>query len=147
MAVSTVTSQYPLAIPRATGRLMNYALWTIQVLLALVFLFAGGTKLILPIEVLTSMGSPNQIALPGLFLRFIGAAEVLGAIGLILPRLLHVRPGLTPLAAAGLAIIMIGATALTLASGDVGPAVVPFIVGLLSTSLAYGRWTVERNEQ
>jgi uncharacterized membrane protein YphA (DoxX/SURF4 family) len=117
----------------------NYTLWIIQVLLALVFLFAGGMKLILPIEVLTSMGSPNQIALPGWFLHFIGVAEVLGAIGLILPWLLRVRPGLTPLAASGLVIIMIGATAITVASGEVAAAVIPFVVGLLAISVAYGR--------
>src|SRR5207244_7857418 len=80
---------------------MNRVLWTVQAILALLFVFAGGTKLMLPIEVLTSMGSPNQVVLPGSFLRFIGIAEVLGAIGLILPRLLRIRPGLTPLAAAG----------------------------------------------
>jgi hypothetical protein len=72
---------------------MTYALWIVQVLLALLFLFAGGTKLILPLDVLTSMGSPNQIVLPGLFIRFIGVVEVLGALGLILPRLLRIRPG------------------------------------------------------
>ena len=96
---------------------MTYALWIVQGLLALIFLFAGGTKLILPLEVLASMGSPNQIPLPGLFVRFIGVAEVLGAIGLILPGLLRIRPGLTPLAAVGLVIIMIGATVLTLVGG------------------------------
>ena len=47
---------------------MNIALWIIQVLLALLFLFGGGTKLVLPIDVLTSMGSPNQVHLPGLLI-------------------------------------------------------------------------------
>jgi uncharacterized membrane protein YphA (DoxX/SURF4 family) len=123
---------------------MTYALWTVQGLLAALFLFAGGTKLILPIDVLTSMGSPNQIPLPGWFVRFIGVAEVLGALGLILPGLLHIRPGLTPLAAIGLVIIMIGATVLTLAGGDVAPALIPLVVGLLSAFVAYGRWRLVR---
>jgi len=118
---------------------LTYILWIIQVLLALLFLFAGGTKLVLPIDVLTSMGSPNQIHLPGLFIRFIGVCEVLGAVGLILPGLLGKRPTLTPLAAAGLVIIMIGATALTFAADGVGPAVVPFVVMLLAAFVAYGR--------
>ena len=96
---------------------VNYVLWTVQGLLALLFLFAGGMKLALPIEVLT-----KQMPLPGLFLRFIGMAEVLGAIGLILPGLLRIRQGLTPLAAAGLVIVMIGATVLTLATGGVSAA-------------------------
>jgi uncharacterized membrane protein YphA (DoxX/SURF4 family) len=114
---------------------MTRALWIIQGLLALLFLFAGGMKLVLPIEEMT-----KQMALPGLFLRFIGVAEVLGGLGLILPGLLGIRPGLTPLAAAGLVIIMIGATVLTLASGGAAQALFPLVVGLLAAFLAYGRW-------
>ena len=114
---------------------MNYALWIVQGLLALLFLFAGGVKLVLPLENLT-----GPVPLPGLFVRFIGVAEVLGAIGLILPGLLRIRPGLTPLAAAGLVIIMGGATVITLAGGDVAPALIPVVVGLLSAFVAYGRW-------
>jgi hypothetical protein len=114
---------------------MTYALWSVQGLLALLFLFAGGMKLVLPLEKLT-----GPIPLPGLFLQFIGVAEVLGAIGLILPGLLGIRPGLTPLAAAGLVIIMLGATVLGLAAGDVAMALIPLVVGLLSAFVAYGRW-------
>ncbi|MDQ6654018.1 MAG: DoxX family protein [Acidobacteriota bacterium] len=119
---------------------MTYILWIIQVLLALLFLFAGGTKLVLPLDVLKSMGSPNQIMLPGLLLRFIGVCEVLGALGLILPGLLRIRPGLTPLAAFGLVIIMIGATVLTFAGDGVAPALIPLVVGILTAFVAYGRW-------
>jgi hypothetical protein len=117
---------------------MTYALWIVQGLLALIFLFTGGIKLVLPIEVLT-----EQVPLPGWFVRFLGVAEVLGAIGLILPGLLRIRPGLTPLAAAGLVIIMIGATVLTLAGvvpGGVASALIPLVLGLLSAFVAYGRW-------
>ena len=114
--------------------IMASALWIVQGLLALIFLFAGSMKLVLPIAVLTA-----QIPLPGLFLRFIGTAEVAGSIGLILPGLLRIRPGLTPLAACGLVIIMIGATVLTLSSGEVAPALFPLVVGLLSAFVAYGR--------
>ena len=119
---------------------MNIVLWIIQVLLALLFLFAGGTKLVLSIEQMRAMGSPNQILLPGLLIRFIGVCEVLGALGLILPGLLRIKPGLTPLAAAGLVIIMIGATAYTLAAGDIAWALMPLVVGLLCAFVAYGRW-------
>jgi len=116
---------------------MTYALWVIQGLLALLFLFAGGMKLILPVEEMTKQ---MPVPLPGLFLRFIAVVEVLGALGLILPGLLRIRPGLTPLAAAGLVIIMIGATMVTLAGGAVGPALMPLVVGLLAAFVAYGRW-------
>jgi len=114
---------------------MTYALWIVQGLLALLFLFAGGMKLVLPVEEMT-----KQMPLPGLFLRFIGVAEVLGALGLILPGLLRIRRSLTPLAAAGLVIIMIGATVVTLAMGGVALALIPLVVGLLAAFVAYGRW-------
>ena len=100
--------------------------------------------MVLPLDVLMSMGSPNQIQLPGWFVRFIGVVEVLGALGLILPGLLRIRPGLTPLAAAGLVIIMIGATVLTLVADGVAPALIPLVVGLLSAFVAYGRWRLVR---
>jgi uncharacterized membrane protein YphA (DoxX/SURF4 family) len=120
--------------------MMTYTLWIIQVLLALLFLFAGGMKLIIPPDVLASMGSPNQIQLPGLLVRFVGVAEVLGALGLLLPGLLRIKPWLTPLAAAGLVVIMVGAVALTLAAGEVAPGLIPLVVGLLAAFVAYGRW-------
>lgn len=113
---------------------MNYALWIVQGLLAAIFLFAGGMKLVLPLDKLT-----GPIAVPGLFLRFIGVCEVLGGLGLILPGLLGIRPGLTPLAAAGLVIIMVGATTLTLASGEVVAALISLVVGLLAAFVVYGR--------
>jgi hypothetical protein len=116
---------------------VTYALWIVQGLLALLFLWAGGIKLVLPLEQLTGQ---MPVPLPGWFLRFIGVAEALGAIGLVLPGLLGIRPGLTPLAAAGLVIIMIGATGLGLAAGDVAMSLIPLVVGLLAAFVAYGRW-------
>ena len=80
----------------AEGRRVTVVLWIVQALLALVFLVAGGSKLVMSIEEMT-----KDVALPGAFLRFLGVAEVAGALGLLLPGLLGIRPGLTPLAAAG----------------------------------------------
>ena len=116
---------------------MNIALWVVQVLLALEFLFAGAVKFVIPIEEMTSQ---MPVPLPGWFLFFIGAAEVLGAVGLVLPWLLRIRPGLTPLAASGLTVIMVGAVALSLMSGIVAAAVIPFVTGLLTAFVAHGRW-------
>jgi hypothetical protein len=115
---------------------MNIVLWIIQILLACLFLFAGGVKLVLPLEKLAGPG----IALPGLLLRFIGVCEVLGGLGLVLPGLLRIKTFLTPLAAAGLAIIMIGAVVITLAGGLVAPALFPFVTAVLLAFIAYGRW-------
>jgi len=112
-------------------------LWLIQGLLAALFLFAGGFKLALPLAALAKV-SP----LPAPFLKFIGACEVTGALGLILPGLLRIRTGLTPLAAAGLVIIMTGAVVVTLATQGVAPAVLPFVVGTLAAAVALGRGRV-----
>src|SRR5262245_25280296 len=95
----------------AGGRHLNVVLWIAQALLALLYLFAGGMKLIMPIEEMT-----RDVALPGAFLRFIGVCEVLGALGLVLPWLLGIWPALTPLAAGGLTVIMAGATVITAAT-------------------------------
>ena len=116
---------------------MTYALWIVQVLLALTFALSGGIKLALPVDVLQQQ---MQLSLPGMFLRFIGVAEVLGALGLVLPGLLRIRPGLTPLAAVGLVIIMIGATVVMWAGGMVAVALMNVVVALLAAFVAYGRW-------
>ena len=113
---------------------MNIALWIVQALLAALFLFTGGMKLVLPIEEMT-----KEIPMPGWFLRFIGVCEVLGAIGLILPGLLNIRPGLTPVSAAGLLIIMIGATVTTLTTANPAVALLPLVVGALLAFVIYGR--------
>ncbi len=116
------------------SRRANRALWTIQGLLAALFLFAGGMKLVMPIAVLA-----QQSHLPGPFMKFIGVCEVLGAIGLILPWLTRIHEQLTPLAAAGLVIIMIGATTVTILQGLGATAVVPAVVGVLAATVARGR--------
>ena len=114
---------------------MTYALWIVQVLLALLFLFASGVKLAMPLEELAA-----AVPLPPLFMKFIAVCEGLGAFGLILPGALRIRRGLTPLAAAGLVIIMIGATVVTVAVMDVAAALIPLVVGILAACVAYGRW-------
>jgi len=114
---------------------MNYTLWAIQILLALLYLFAGSVKLLLPVAELT-----KQMVFPGTFLRFIGGCEVLGAAGLILPGILRRRQELTPVAAIGLSIIMLGATVLLIANPGAGSPLMPMAVGLLDGLVAWGRW-------
>ena len=124
-----------IAEPPVKRPIMNGALWTVQVLLALLFLFAGGAKLVLPAEALN-----GPVPIPVLFLRFIGLCEALGGLGLILPGLLRIQPGLTPLAAEGLVVIMIGATVVNLIGGGVPFALMTMVLGLLAAFVAYGRW-------
>ena len=113
----------------------NAVLWSIQGLLAALFAFAGGVKLVLPVEAMQQ----GPMALPGPFLRFIGVAEVCGAVGLILPWALRIQPRLTPLAASGLLVIMAGATLITAIGGQLGAALFPFAIGALLSVVAYQR--------
>jgi uncharacterized membrane protein YphA (DoxX/SURF4 family) len=118
---------------------MNIVLWILQALLALLFIFSGAMKFVMPVE---EMNRQAPVVLPGLFLHFIGACEILGGLGLILPSLLRIKPGLTPLAALGLAIITAGATVITLMGPLKGMALMPFVTCLLCMFVAYGRLRV-----
>ncbi len=114
---------------------MNIILWVLQILLALLFLFSGISKFFIPADELAKM-IPPYLSLT--FIYFIGVCETLGGIGLVVPWLTKIKPGLTPLAAAGLVIIMIGATVISLPLG-IGTALTPGIAGLLCAFVAYGR--------
>jgi uncharacterized membrane protein YphA (DoxX/SURF4 family) len=116
---------------------MTYVLWIIQVLLAGLFLFGGVMKLVVPVE---ELNQQMPLPLPAWFVWFTGVVEVLGGLGLLLPGLLRIRPGLTPLAAAGLVLVMIGAVVYSLAAGAGAAAVLPLVVGLFAAFVAYGRW-------
>ncbi len=117
-----------------TNRKAGAVLWTVQGALAVLFLFAGGMKLVMPIAALTA-----QSPMPGAFIRLVGVVEVVGALGLVLPGLLRLRAALTPLAAIGLVLVMCGAVGATLAAGQGVAAVVPVLVGCLLVGVAYGR--------
>jgi len=112
---------------------VNYLLWTLQGLLAALFLFAGTMKFIVPIEEMT-----KQIHMSGAFLHFIGVMEILGGLGLLLPGIFKIQRRLTVLAALGLFIIMAGATAVTWKLG-MAQAITPLVCGLLLLGIAYGR--------
>ena len=119
----------------------NTVLWIVQGLLAAMFLFAGGAKLVMAPE---QMVAPGPIQVPVAFLRGIGVCEVLGAVGLIVPWLTGIKPGLTPLAAAGLVTVMIGATFVNLVNGPHSVALFTAILGMLAATVAYHRWAALR---
>ena len=129
------TTTLPANSPQSRGT-RSALLWVAQAVLALLFLFAGGMKLVTPVAVMQQGG----MALPGALLRFIGVAEMLGGVGLILPGALRIREELTPLAAAGLTIIMTGAVIITLMTPQRALAVFPLVVGIIAVVIAYNRW-------
>ncbi len=118
------------------SRIRSIALWALQVLLALLFLFAGSMKLLIPFA---EMQAQMPIPLSETFLHFIGVAECAGALGLLLPGILRIQRRLTPLAACGLILIMTGATVITLLGGQGAAALMPLLIGLLCTLVAFGR--------
>jgi putative oxidoreductase len=122
------------APPRGKG--LHYTLWTLQVLLALLFLFAGIMKLVTPAEKLAAMAPQFSVN----FLRFIGVVETLGGLGMVLPGLLKIKTVLTPLAAAGLVIVMIGAVVVSYQMKGMSGVPVPLVTGIVAAFVAYGRW-------
>lgn len=110
-------------------------LWIVQVLLAALFVFSGVMKFVMPAADLTK-GTPFSAT----FIHFIGVVELLGGLGLIIPAATRIKPALTPLAAAGLVIIMIGATWTTVVTMGAKMAILPFVTGILAAFVAYGRW-------
>ncbi|MDB4898255.1 MAG: DoxX family protein [Gemmatimonadetes bacterium] len=117
------------------ARTVNRLLWTAQTIAALVFLFAGAMKFIMPVEKMQE----GPVVFPMAFLYFIGVCECLGALGLILPGLIRYRSWLTPLAAAGLTVIMIGATWVSIVAMGAAAGIVPAVVGVMTAWIAYGR--------
>ena len=118
----------------------NKVLWTLQILLAALYLFAGGFKLVAAAEQMRAtptdpIPSANMIA----FLRMIGGFEVLGAAGLILPGLTGIKRHLTSVAAGCLAFIMAGAVVVSTMQMGVKTAIVPFVVGILDLIVMFGR--------
>lgn len=104
------------AAPRGKG--WNIAFWIAQLLLAFAYLTAGSIKLSQPMDVLAAMGMGYVKSLPEMFIRFVALMEVLGAIGLVLPSLTRILPGLTPAAAVGLSIVQVSAIILHASRGE-----------------------------
>jgi putative oxidoreductase len=117
----------------------NLGLWAAQVALAGVYVMAGSVKLSQPIEALVASGMSYAGDYPEMLTRFIGTMEILGAIGLILPALTRIMPILTPLAAAGLAIIQVLAMGVHISRGEVGVLPVNLVLLALALFVLWGR--------
>jgi hypothetical protein len=124
---------------------MNIALWIITGLLTAVYLFSGFGKLFVPREKMAAMTGAARWVLdfePGT-LKAIGAVEVLGAVGLILPAVLGIAPVLVPLAAGGLALVMTGAVTVRIRRGETGAALGDGGYLALTAFVAIGRFALE----
>lgn len=120
---------------------MKYALWIVQILLALAFLGAGSMKLFTPInELAQGMAWVNDV--PVFLVKFIGLAEVAGGLGMILPALSRIQPQLTPWAGVGLALVMVFASVFHISRGEFGAIIPNIVLFALATFVAYGRLKV-----
>ena len=120
---------------------MGIALWAVQVLMAAAFLVAGATKLSQPKEKLVKNMAWVEDFSQGT-VRLIGALEALGAIGVVLPALTGILPWLTPLAALGLVLLMIGAALTHLRRTEYGYIAMNAVLLVLAAFVAYGRFFI-----
>jgi uncharacterized membrane protein YphA (DoxX/SURF4 family) len=120
------------------GAVLQIGLWTAQILLALAFAFTGTGSLVRPIDDLAAVAVwPGEV--PAALVRLIGAAELMGALGLVLPSLTRIRPSLTPLAAAGLAVVMLLAASYNLFHGRWPAVALNLVLGSMAVFVAWGR--------
>ncbi|MGH3212095.1 MAG: DoxX family protein [Trebonia sp.] len=118
---------------------MNVALWVVASVLAAVLLLAGGMKVAVPREKLLDIMAWARTWQDTRF-KALGVVEVLGAIGLILPRALNIAPVLTPVAAVGCAIVMFGATIVHTRMKDYTGIAMPGVLLILAVVVAAGRF-------
>lgn len=117
----------------------NIGLWLLQFLLAAMFAGAGFAKAATPLNEL-AVNLPYTADLPGMMVRFIGVSEVAGALGLLLPAATRLRPHLTPMAAAGLALVMVLATLFHVTRGEWSDMPITVVLAALSAVVAWGRF-------
>lgn len=124
---------------------MNTALWIVTGILTALYLLSGLGKLFTPREKMAGISSGTDWVLDfrPVTLKALGAAEVLGAVGLILPALLDIAPILVPLAALGLALIMSGAVLLRIRRHELKLALLDLTYLALTAFVAYGRFGPE----
>ncbi len=120
---------------------MNHALWTTQAILAIVFLVTGSLKLTQPIGKLAKSMEWVKTT-PTALVRLLGLAEVLGALGLVLPTATGILPWLTPVAAVGCAIVMLGASVHHASRHEYQKLGFTVVLFLLAAFVAYGRFLV-----
>lgn len=119
----------------------NLSMWCGQVLLALFFAYAGSTKLSQTPEALAAMGWHWAEDVPPLLITFVGLAEILGAIGIILPAALRILPSLSTLAAAGMALLQLAAIVLHVSRTEFSMLWLNAIMLLLAGSIVAARLT------
>jgi uncharacterized membrane protein YphA (DoxX/SURF4 family) len=140
MMNTTITQSVRINGEVRPSKALHVGLWVVQCLLGAMFLAVGTMKATQPIANLANaLGWPAEV--PAALVRFIGVAEFLGGLGLILPAATRIKPMLTPLAGVGLATAMLFATVFHISHGEFGAVAAPLVLGCLAAFVAWGRAT------
>jgi uncharacterized membrane protein YphA (DoxX/SURF4 family) len=119
---------------------MNLALWIVAIVLAVVFTGSGLLKQLVPKDKLVTAGQGWAQDYSQTNIRLIGLAEILGAIGLVLPAVVHIAPILVPLAAVGLVLVMAGAAVVHARRNETMNVAVNLVLIALAIFVAWGRF-------
>ena len=134
--MTTETLRRPVTVPHGA---LHVSLWVAQIVLAALFLLAGGMKLFTPYDDLAA--KMNWVRdVPMWLPRFIGLCEIAGAAGLILPALTRIKPVLTACAASSLALVMLLALGFHVSRGEGHAVWPPLILGAVAVFIAWGRF-------
>jgi hypothetical protein len=119
---------------------MNSALWIVAIVLAVVFAGSGLMKLLVAKDKLAKAGQGWAEDFSQSSIRLIGLAEILGAIGLVLPAAVHIAPILVPVAASALVLVMVGAAVVHARRNEAVNVVVNVVLIALAIFVAWGRF-------
>ena len=122
---------------RNESKTLNVTLWIVQVVLAVLYVGTGIFKLVKPVADIAAMW-PWAGERPGL-LRFTGVIDLLGGIGIVVPALTRIRPGITVWAAAGLALLQIAAISFHFGRGEEANTPFNFVMLALAVFVSWGR--------
>lgn len=125
--------------PQKPSAFLHVALWAAQLLVAATFGWAAAVKLVQPVETVAVLW-PWAGQVPVGLVKLTGVVDLLGALGLVLPALLRIRPGLTPLAALGTIVLMVVASIFHIARGEASAIGVNLVFAGLAAFIAWGRW-------
>jgi hypothetical protein len=130
--------------PAKPSKLLIIALWTVQVLLALTFMWAAAMKLFQPIEKLSAMW-PWTAQVSAILVKLTGIVDLLGAIGILLPSLLRIQPKLTSFAATGIVALMIAAGIFHILRKETSSIGVNIAFALMAIFVIWGRYNMDKH--
>ncbi|GAB4037445.1 DoxX family protein [Spirosoma jeollabukense] len=135
-----MSNDHSMSSQRKSSKAIHLILWVAQVVLAATFIWAAAMKLFQPVEKLAALW-PWTGQIPGIVVKLTGLIDLVGAIGLILPSLLRIKPQLTPIAAIGVIALMLCASIFHIARGEAAQIGANIVFAGMAAFIAWGRFT------